>query len=157
MKCYVSQKQLSWGSKYLVRDEEGDLIYSIKGKPLTLARNFSVLDTEGYEVAVVRQKKWCVYPQYSVFINGRVVAEIKKVRSRFKPRYIVEIQNWLVEGDFLGHRYTISCKDGAIAEIRKAWMSWGDNYEIDILDPKDEIVSLVTVIVIDCVTESNAN
>lgn len=157
LKLYVSQKLMSWGGKYLVRDEDGNLKYYINGKPLTFARRLSVLDTEDCEVAAVRQKMWCIFPQYSIFCNGKAVAEIKRVGSYFKPRYIVEKQDWLVEGDFLGHRYTISCGDRVVAEIRKAWMTWGDNYVLDIKEPKDEIAALVTVVVIDCVTASNSN
>ena len=140
-----------------MRDENGNFKYRIKGKALTPARRFSVWNAENEEIAVVKQKMWCVFPQYRVCLNGRVVAEIKKERSYFKPRYIVDELNWIVEGDFFGHRYAISCGDRIVAEIRKAWMSWGDNYEIDIANPKDEIVSLITVIVIDCMMESNAN
>lgn len=157
MKLYINQKQLSWGGKYYVRDEDGNLKYNVKGKPLTLSRSFSVLDAEDCEIAVVKQKMWCVFPKYSVFYNGKSIAEIKRVGSYFKPRYIVERRNWLVEGDFGGHRYTISCGDWVVAEIRKAWMSWGDNYELDIKEQKDEIVALVTVVVIDCVTASSSN
>ena len=45
MKRYITQKTFSWGGKYLVKDEEGNLKYSVKGKPLTRAHNFSV---QGY-------------------------------------------------------------------------------------------------------------
>jgi hypothetical protein len=34
-------------------------------------------------------------------------------------------------------------------------MTWGDSYELDILNPEDEIVALAVVLTIDCVTEAN--
>ena len=40
--------------------------------------------------------------------------------------------------------------------IRKEWMTWGDTYELDIANPKDEIVALAVVLTIDAVTESRS-
>lgn len=34
-------------------------------------------------------------------------------------------------------------------------MMWGDTYELDIVDPKDELLALAVVLAIDCVLEDN--
>lgn len=155
MKLYITQKPFTWGGKYHVRDEDGKLKYTVAGNIQTFARRLCVFNSDNCEIATVGQKRWCLYPNFCVYRNGKIVAEIKRGISFLRPKYIVDGPNWTVDGDFCAHKYTIYHGDKVIAEIRKAWMSWGDNYEIDISYPKDEIVLLVTVIVIDCMTESN--
>ena len=39
----------------------------------------------------------------------------------------------------------------------KEWMTWGDSYELDIVNPSDEIVALAVVLTIDCVQEMQQN
>ncbi|MPN28801.1 hypothetical protein SDC9_176246 [bioreactor metagenome] len=41
--------------------------------------------------------------------------------------------------------------------IHKAWMTWGDSYELDIMDVRDEIVALSVVLAIDCVMAAAAS
>jgi uncharacterized protein YxjI len=40
--------------------------------------------------------------------------------------------------------------------ISKEWMTWGDSYELNISDPRDEIVALAVVLTIDCVMAAQA-
>lgn len=155
MKLYITQKPFAWGGKYHVRDEDGKLKYTVAGKIQAFTRRLYVFGSDNCEIATVGQKRWCLYPNFCVYRNGKNVAEIKRGISFLRPKYIVDGPNWTVDGDFGVHNYRIHQGDKAIAEIKKVWMAWGDNYEIDIFDSKDEIISLVTVIVIDCMTESN--
>ena len=57
----------------------------------------------------------------------------------------------------MAHEYEIQKNGNTIVSIQKEWMTWGDSYELDIADPKDEIVALAVVLTIDCVTEANAS
>ena len=52
------------------------------------------------------------------------------------------------EGTLIDYNYRVS--------IHKAWMSWGDTYELDISDDTDEITALAVVLAIDTVLD-NAN
>ena len=36
-------------------------------------------------------------------------------------------------------------------------MTWGDCYELDIVDPADELIALAVVLTIDCVIASSNN
>jgi uncharacterized protein YxjI len=40
--------------------------------------------------------------------------------------------------------------------IDKEWMTWGDCYELDIVEPADEIIALSVVLAIDCVQAAQA-
>ena len=40
--------------------------------------------------------------------------------------------------------------------IKEKVFSWGDSYELDIVNPEDEIVALAVVLTIDCVMEASS-
>ena len=56
----------------------------------------------------------------------------------------------------MAHDHEITQGGRSIVSIRKEWMNWGDSYELNIANQKDEIVALAVVLTIDCVTESNS-
>lgn len=61
---------------------------------------------------------------------------------------------WNVEGDFFAHDYVIDSNGTEVVSIHKAWVSWGDTFELDIADGNDEITALAVVLAIDAVLDS---
>ncbi len=53
----------------------------------------------------------------------------------------------------MAHDYEITKNGDLIVSINKEWMTWGDSYELSIVNPEDEIVALAVVLTIDCVME----
>ena len=62
-----------------------------------------------------------------------------------------------IEGNVWAHEYEIRRNGRPIVSISKEWLTWGDSYVLDILDPADEILALAVVLTIDCVAESGNN
>ena len=107
----------------------------------------------GREVAFIKQELWSWLPRYYVFCGGQQVAEIKKEFTFFFPKYTIEGLGWEIDGSLMAHDYIITKHEMPIVSIRKEWMTWGDTYELDIADPRDEIVALAVVLTIDCVMD----
>jgi uncharacterized protein YxjI len=61
-----------------------------------------------------------------------------------------------VDGNWWDMDFDVSRKGRKIAEINKRWISWGDTYEITILDESLEELIISLVIAIDCVKEDEA-
>lgn len=156
MKLYIKQKVFSWGAKFTVKDEAGNDRYFVQGEVFSWGRKLHVTDTSGKEVAFIQQKVLSFLPRYFVFVDGKEVAEIVKEFSFFRPKYSIEGLGWEISGDFWSHNYTITRNDNTIVKIRKEWMTWGDSYELDITDPRDETVALAVVLTIDCVMAAQA-
>ena len=157
MKLYIKEKVFTWGDKFTVKDEYGNDKYYVEGEVFTWGKKLHVYDMTGYEVAFIKQEVWSFLPRYYVFCGDEQVAEIKKEFSFLFPRYSIEGPGWEIEGKFMAHEYEIQQNGNPIVSIQKEWMTWGDSYELDIADPKDEIVALAVVLTIDCVTEANAS
>ena len=157
MKLYIKQKVFSIGAKFSVKDENGNDKYFVEGEILTLGRKLHIYDTYDNEVAFVRQKLLTFMPKFTVEVGGEEVAEMVKGLTLFKPKYYVDGLGWDVDGDLFSHDYVITSDNEEIVSIHKAWMSWGDTYELDISDDTDEITALAVVLAIDTVLDSANN
>lgn len=156
MKLYIKQKVFSWGAKFTVKDENGSDRYFVQGEVFSWGRKLHVTDLTGREVAFIQQKVFSFLPKYHVFVNGEQIAEIVKEFTFLRPKYRIEGLGWDINGDFWSHNYMISRNGNPIVTIQKEWMTWGDSYELDIADSRDEIVALAVVLTIDCVMASQA-
>ena len=152
MKLYIKQKVFSIGAKFSVKDEAGNDRYFVEGEFLTLGRKLHIYDINNNEVAFVCQKLLTFMPKFTVEVGGEEIAEIVRQLTLFKPKYYVDGLAWDV-----AHDYVITSGNEEIVSIHKAWMSWGDTYELDISDDTDEITALAVVLAIDTILDSANN
>ncbi len=157
MKLYIKQKVFSWNEKFTVKDENGNDKYFVEGEFLSLGRKLHVSDASGKEVAYIAQKLLTLLPKFEVYINGEKVAEIVKEFTFLRAKYTIEGLGWEVDGDYWSHDYEITKGSVPIVSIQKEWMTWGDSYELDIVDSQDEKIALAVVLAIDCVLAMQSN
>jgi len=151
-KLFMKQQVFSLTDKFSVKNEVEEDVYEVNGDFLTVGgKKLHIMDVNGREVAMVRQKLLSLMPRFIVTINDEQVAMIVKKISFFKAKYKVEGPGWEVNGSILDHDYKITDNGREIVSLHKVWLSWGDSYEIDIADGTDEVLALATVIAIDCV------
>lgn len=156
MKLYIKQKVFSWSDRFTVKDSYGADRYYVEGELFSWGKKLHVYDMAGNEVAFIQQKVFSFLPRYFVYVNGEEIAEIVKEFTFLFPRYSIEGLGWDIEGSFIAHDYEITQDGRPIVTITKEWMTWGDSYELDITDSRDEIVALAVVLTIDAVTESKS-
>ena len=154
MKLYIKQKVFSWGDKFTVKDINGEDRYYVQGEVFSWGKKLHVYDMRDNEVAFIQEKLFTLLPRYFVYVGDEQVAEIVKELTFFCQKYRIEGLGWEIEGRFMAHDYEIIQGGRSIVTIRKEWMTWGDTYELDIADPKDEIIALAVVLTIDAVIES---
>ena len=154
MKLYLKQKFFSWKDRAWVKDEAGQDKYFIEGKVLSIGKKLWIMTPSGEQLAFVRQKVPTLLPKFIVEIGGREVATIVKKFTFLKPKYVIDGLGWDVQGDFLGHDYTVYASDRPIITIHKRWMSWGDAFELDIASGTDEVLALSVVVAIDAVMDA---
>ena len=157
MKLYMKEKLFSFHDRFTIKDENGWDKYYVEGEFLSLGKRLHLLNSFGEEVALIRQELFTLMPRYTVSVAGREIARIRKEFTLFFQRYVIDGLGWEVEGSVWEHRYEIRKNGRLIVAIDKEWMTWGDSYVLDIVDPADEILALAVVLTIDCVAESNNN
>ena len=157
MKLYMKEKLFSFHDRCTIKDENGWDKYYVEGEFLSLGKRLHLLNSFGEEVALIRQELFTLMPRYTVSVAGREIARIRKEFTLFFQRYVIDGLGWEVEGSVWEHRYEIRKNGRLIVAIDKEWMTWGDSYVLDIVDPADEILALAVVLTIDCVAEASQN
>lgn len=151
-KLYMKQKVFSIVDRFKVKNEAEEDCYQVEGDFVVIGgKKLHIKDMMGNEVAFVKQKFISLLPKFFVFVNGEQVAEINKKFTLLKAKYTIDGLGWEANGSFMDHDYTISDDKGEVVKIHKAWISWGDSYELEIRDDVDEVLVLAVVLAIDCV------
>jgi len=87
-----------------------------------------------------------------VEIDGKTILTIKKEFTFFKAKYTLDMDGWEVHGDWWSMEFELLRQGEAVGSVSKKWFSWGDTYEITMLDdPYLEKVMIALVVAIDCV------
>jgi len=156
MKLYIKQKPLSWRDKFTAKDENGNDRYTMQGgkaSALTaIGKKLQVFDSNGNAVALVKDstKPFSLKTRFTIEIGGRKVCEVVKRFSLIGHSYNIEGLPWKLDGDFTGHDYRLTNGDKTVMTINKKVFTRGDSYELDIADPKHELVCLCIVLAVDC-------
>jgi len=153
MKLYMKQKVFSWRERFFVKDEAGNDRYSIEGEILSVGRKLHIKNIAGEQVGFIHQKLIAFTPRFFVEIDGREVCEIIKEIRLFKKSYRIEGLPWHLDGNFMGREYSLSSGDGPVMHLTQKMFSWGDSYELDITDPKDEVLCLCIAMAVECVLQ----
>ncbi|WP_427813200.1 LURP-one-related/scramblase family protein [Enterococcus sp. 22-H-5-01] len=157
-KLYIKQKVFSIGEKFTVIDEDQRPRYFVKGSFLKIPKTFRIEDEKGNEVSKITKKVISLLPKFTVEIDGKDAIEISKHLSVFKAKYAISAEDIKVEGNWWDMDFEVSQKGRKVAEIHKRWISWGDSYEITILNDSLEELIVSLVIAIDCVKDDeNSN
>jgi len=151
MKLYIKQKVFSWRDRFAVKDEFQHDRWFAQGEIFTFGRKLHVYNARGAEVAFIRQKVLSFLPRYFLEVNGKVYEFVREF-TFIRPKYTIRNLDWTIDGNFWAHEYAVSNRHGDIMRISKAWLSWGDFYELDILDEKNELLCLCVALAIDCIT-----
>ena len=153
-KLYMKEKVFSIVDRFTIKNEAEEDCYQVEGEFVFIGgKKLHIKDMMGNEVAFVREKFITLLPKFFVYVNGEQVAEINKKFTILKAKYSIDGLGWEANGNFMDHDYTISDDKGEIVKIHKAWISWGDSYELEIRDDIDEALVLAVVLAIDCVME----
>lgn len=155
MRLVLQQKFRSFGDAFVVRDEEGNALYQIRGEVFRWGDKLRLEDMHGRELAVIEQELLSWGPSYQIERPGHPTVSIEKEHfTFFYCKFTIDgpgREDFEAEGEFFDHEYRIAGPRGIAAEISKRWFTWADSYGIEIADGEDEILQLAIALVIDLV------
>ena len=149
MKLYIEQRAFSFTDRFSVYNEQGDVVYTVKGEAFSLGKRLHLYDLGGNELARVEQKVFSFFPKYFLFIGDQQIGEIVQVFHLFKPKYAVNGLGWEIRGNLFEHEYEITNGIVPIASVSKEWFSFTDAYEIRFGEDVNELVALTVCLAID--------
>lgn len=155
----MKNQLLSLKRDFNIKNDDGDAVFQIKNKWLSIGQQFRIIDLEqDKEVAQVKEQILDLTPTVNVFDgNNDKVTEIRKKITLFRDNYSVKSLGWEVKGDILDFDFRIVDENGdRIARIDRKLISIRDTFVIDIEDhvaPDMVPIVLAVVMAIDLVVE----
>jgi uncharacterized protein YxjI len=149
---FMKQKLMALVDHFNIVDESGKPQFEVQGILYPLTDRFRFYDTDGNELAFIKQKLLVLKKQYGIFRNEKLRATVHKKIRLFKDKYIIDVSgpdDYTINGNFTGHFYTFERKGKPVAFITKKWFSWGDFYRIEIDPNEDDVLILISAVVID--------
>jgi uncharacterized protein YxjI len=157
MKLLFRQKLFSWFDSYDVFDEQGNVVYQVKGQ-LSWGHCLKIFDVRGVELGTVRERILTWLPKFEMYRGDAYLGCISKEWSLFKPKFNIDCNGWHVEGDFFEWDYNIIAPSGRwVAKVQKELFNWTDTYSIEVVDPADALCALMLVLAIDAEKCSRSN
>ncbi|EOT26377.1 LURP-one-related/scramblase family protein [Enterococcus saccharolyticus] len=150
-KLYIKQKVFSIGEKFTVTDENQQPRYFVEGSFFKIPKEFRILDENHREVGVITKKIFSLLPKFFVEVDGEEMITITKEFTFFKPKYSIDSHGIDVDGNWWDMDFDVRVHGKKIADINKKWFTWGDTYEVTIVDESFEQLIISLVIAIDCV------
>lgn len=156
-KLYIKQKLFSIGEKFTVYDEHERPQYHVQGSFMQIPKSFKVLNQREEEIATITKKVFSWLPKFYVDIRNNPQIIIDKELTFFKAKYHISAEGIEVQGNWWDMDFQVMHHGRAIADINKRWFTFGDTYEVNVLDEKYEEMIISLVIAIDCVKEDQNN
>jgi len=162
MNIYYIKQKLSLKDKYLVYDVNDKPVLQVVGSSLTVSfeRIFGnifsighvlqVNNLQGEKEFLIKRKAGFIWKKYDVIINNEIIS-INQNKNFFIPKMHINTQcnNYLINGDILGKKFSILKDNVEIAHVSKKLLSLNDIYEVCVYEKDADKLAIAILIVID--------
>lgn len=144
MNLIIKQKILSWFDSYNIYDENGNVLYVVKGQ-LSWGHKFIVFDSNGQELGCIKEKILSFLPIYEIYKNNNKIGQIKRKFTLFKPKFYCDLGGYEIEGNVWERKYQIKKNNNIVATINKKFLSLSDTYIIETSKEESFNVLLIAI------------
>jgi uncharacterized protein YxjI len=155
MKYFIKQKVFTLKDKFNITDEQQNTLLEVTGKMFSITNKLSLTNPTGDEIYKAQKKLFRIFAEYIIMDpTGNQVATVKR-RFGLRPKFSVfaEGKELVVQGNFIGHSFTVSDGGRTIVSITKKLFSFGDSYVIDVQDDYNKELYLFITVIIDQIIE----
>lgn len=147
---YMKQEVFSLRGRFAVVNEKNEDAYYVEGSFMKIPKHFKIYNQEKL-IGQITKKMISLLPKFTIEIEGNEIATITKALSLFKPKYMIEAEGIVVDGNWWDMDFEIMKDREVIGRVQKKWFTFGDSYNIQVLDEAYEALIVSIVIAIDCV------
>ena len=83
MRLLIKQRVFSFGEKFDIYDENGNVKYYVESELFTFGHQFHVYDVNNNEIGSVHQVLFSLPPKYEIVMNGVTRGHIEKLFTLF--------------------------------------------------------------------------
>lgn len=151
---YIKQKVFSLAERFTVKDEHEQDKYYIKGSFLSIPKTFEIEDLNGNRVALITKKVFSFLPKFFVESGGNEIMTIVKEFTFFRDRYRIDSSDIEISGDWWDKNFEVLKQGRKIAHVNEKWFTWGDTYDVHVIDEAYEHIVIAIVVAMDFVKSS---
>ncbi|OIN67657.1 hypothetical protein BLD48_05425 [Exiguobacterium sp. KRL4] len=152
---YMKQKALSLRGRFSIKNEQEQDRYLVEGSFMKIPKSFLITTTDGEEIATITKKTFSLRPKFFVEVAGQTMT-IEKEFSLFKARYTIDAAGIEIDGNWWDMDFQVKRQGEVVGQVEKKWLSFGDSYEIQVIDAAMETILIALVVAIDCVKADDA-
>lgn len=155
MQYFIKQKVFTLKDKFNITDEQQNTLFQVEGKMFSITNKLTLTNPTGDIIYKAQKKLFKIFAEYKVFDPaGEPIATVKR-RFALRPKFTVTVEGKEIEvqGNFIGHSFTISDDGRPIVSITKKFFSFGDSYVIDVKDEYNKELYLFITVIIDQIIE----
>jgi uncharacterized protein YxjI len=149
----IRERMFRMGEDSDITDEAGQPVLHVDGKVMSLHNRLVLQDPSGREAGQVHRKLAALRPTYEITIGGKDVAEVRKqLFTPFGERFTIHVHgagDMEINGDLLGHEFTIERDGQTVAAISKRWLTMTTSYAVDVAPGQDDVLILASVLALD--------
>jgi uncharacterized protein YxjI len=149
----IRERMFRLGEDSDITDQAGQPVLHVDGKVLSLHHRLILRAPAGREARQVHRKLVALRPAYQITLGGQDVAEVRKhLLTPFGERFTIDLRgggDMEIDGDLLGHEFTIQRDGQSVATISKRWLSVTDSYAVDVAPGEDDVLILASVLALD--------
>ncbi len=149
MRMLFKQRLFSWFDSYDIYAQDGSTLFTVRGE-LSWGHCLRIYTRDGRYAGTVREKILTFLPRFELFVGDNSIGFLKREFTLFRPSYVLEANGWRITGNFMQWDYTVTEPSGGVAaKISKQLFNFTDTYVIDVSNPANALLALMTVLAID--------
>ena len=155
MRYKMRQRMWTLRDSFKIEDENGDPIFQVVGRLLSIGDKLSFQDMDDNELAFISQRLISLRSAYDIQRDGESFATVVKNITLFRDKFTVDVpgpNDYKVTGNFLDYDYRFEREGRDVASVSKQFFSLSDTYGVDIAEGEDDVIILATAVVIDLVS-----
>lgn len=155
----VGQKPYTFKESFQIFDERENAKYVVKGKILSAGHHLTIYDAKGKVVLGKLKEKFILFrspfalernpKKFVVELQGKKLGLIKSRFAFGKRKFELTFNKWIVEGNILGLKYTVTNGKEKIMEVCEKAFAIGDTYYLDISKQENELLCILVLLAID--------
>lgn len=153
---YIKQKVFSLSGKFTVKNQNEEDIYFVEGSWMKIPKTYDIMNPEMISVATITKKPFTFLPTFVVETEGQEIATIKKQFTFLKANYSIDAIGIEVRGNWWDMNFEVYQDGEVIGSVDKHWFTWGDSYQIQVMNEEVETLLVAIVIAIDCAKADQA-
>lgn len=152
---FIKQKVFKITDHYPVLDANGTAVYFVDETFKLFGKKIQVTRPDGSPVfTITRELFRFLYHFHARFSDGKKITLKQKFKFfRMGIDVMSDDYRLTLEGDFLSLNFSVFSEGKKVGSIYRKWLSWGDSFTIDVIDPSFEEELLALMIMVDFIRD----